>query len=410
MKISKVDVFIIIAVIVIAAVFFYKAGYLTPPSKEGGEGITTPQQNITEERIPNPPPSLIPASRRTITAEDEGCHYKSILVGREWWYFTAAFNDENSELKDWSIAVSFNHMAYGDLFGELKPDALLVTLYDTDGNAYGGLVNKKRGTLDAATPGVDITFDHSWVQGRYPKWHVHVEDKDIDEKHEIKMDLDYFAHSFPIWTYDTRLLNNSKSKLANYLFIGCTVTGTVTLDGRTYIVKGTGTHEHAWSPVYVRRSFIDGWDWFHITLDNGWQMFISKFYPTPQSITSKVSKIQPFGTLLITPDGETFTEFNIFDLQPEQREKVFLFTKFPTRFTVSAKRTHNILMQRIDLKLSLDISTDNTYQQVWKFPTYVGLKVGTCKVKGEISWTDGEKDYNLDLNGRGTTWTTRALP
>ncbi|HEC94642.1 MAG TPA: hypothetical protein ENI45_01590 [Thermoplasmatales archaeon] len=409
MKISKVDVIIIVAVIMIAAVFFYKAGYLTPPSK-GGIEVETPQKNITEERIPTPPPSLILPSRRTITGEDEGCHYKSVLVGREWWYFTAVFNDENSELKDWSVAISFNHMAYGDLFGELKPDVLMITLYDTNGNAYGGLVNKKRGTLDATTPGVDVTFEHSWVQGQYPKWHVHIEDDEIDEQHEIKIDLDYLAHSFPLWTYDTRLLNNSKSKLANYVFIGCTVTGTVTLDGETFMVKGTGNHEHAWSPFYVRRSFIDGWDWFHITLDNGWQMFISKFYPTPQSVTSKLSKIQPFGTLLLTPDGESITEFSVFDLQPEQKEKIFLFTKFPTRFTVSAKRTHNILLQRIDLKINLDISTDNTYQRVWKFPTYVGLKVGTCKVEGTISWTDGEKDYNLDLNGSGITWTIRALP
>ncbi|HID26061.1 MAG TPA: hypothetical protein EYP23_06355 [Thermoplasmata archaeon] len=409
MKISKVDVFIIVAVIMIATIFFYKAGYLTPPSKEDIEG-ETPQKNITEEHIPTPPPSLIIPSRRTITGEDEGCHYKSVLVGREWWYFTAVFNDQDSELKDWSVAISFNHMAYGDLFGELKPDVLMVTLYDTNGNVYGGLVNKKRGTLDATTPGVDVTFEHSWVQGQYPKWHVHVEDDEIDEQHEIKIDLDYLAHSFPLWTYGTKLLNNSKSKLTNYVFIGCTVTGTVTLDGKTYRVKGTGNHEHAWSPFYIRRSFIDGWDWFHITLENGWQMFLSKFYPTPQSVTSKFSKIQPFGTLLLTPDGETFTEFNVFDLQPKQREKIFLFTKFPTSFTVSAKRTHNILMQRIDLKLSLDISTDNTYQQVWKFPTYVGIKIGTCKVEGTVSWTDGEKDYNLDLNGSGITWTTRALP
>ena len=409
MKFKKIDAVIIIAVIVIASIFFYKAGYFdfqeekpTPP--------VIPPDNDTVNRIPYPPPSVILPGRRTITSDDEGCHYKSLIVGREWWYFTALLNGRRSELKNWTMVISFNHMAYGDLFGKLKPDVLVVTLSDNEGNTYGGLTNKKRGTLDATTPGVDVTFEKSWVQGEYPRWHVHIESNELDEKHDIVIDLDYFAHSLPLWIYDTRILNNSNSKLASYIFMGCNVTGTIILDGITYSVEGTGDHEHAWSPVYVRRCFIDGWDWFHISLDNGWQLYVSKFYPTPQALTSNLHRVIPFGTIFLTPDGESITEFSIFDLDPKQKEKVFMFTKFPTSFSLSAHRKYNVLLQRIDLKLDLDISTDNTYQHVWKFPTYVGIKVGTCKVGGTISWTDGENDYNFDLNGKGIVWTTRALP
>ncbi len=410
MKINKIDVVIVVAMILISTVFFYKAGYISPFSpNENKEEL--PQKNITEKPIvPSPPPSLILPSRKTITSEDEGCHYKSVLIGREWWYFTAIFDSPDSELKNWAVAISFNHMVYGDIFGKLKPDVLLATLYDNSGNTYGGIVNKKRGTLDATTPGLDLKFEKSWAQGEYPKWHVHIENNEIDKNHRIVMDLDYFAHSLPVWTYDNRLLNSSKGTIANYIFMGCTVTGTVELDGKIYRINGTGDQEHAWTPFYIRKVFIDGWDWFHIKMDNGWEIYISKFYPSPQSITSKLHRIIPFGTIMLTPDGESITEFSCFDLNPKQKEKVFLFTKFPTRYSLYAKKTHNIMLQRIDLKLNLGISTYNTYQQIWKFPSYLGIKVGMCNVSGTISWTDGEKNYNINLSGQGIGWTTRALP
>lgn len=404
---KKIDVIVVTIVLILAALFFYRTGYLQRGKEK--EEIEVPSiENVTEKRQPAPPPSLILPSRRTLTADDEGVHFNSIMVSREWWTFAAAFEEGN--LKGWTLIISFNHMAYGDLFGQLKPDVLVLVLLDGKGNVYGGLINKKRGTLLATAPGIDITFEKSWVQGVFPKWHVHVEDGEIDETHSITVDLDYFSHSLPLWTYSSRILNASKGKLANYVFIGCNVTGRIVLDGRNYEGIGKGFLEHAWSPIYVRKFLVDGWDRFFIFLDNGWYIYISKFYPTPQSITTKLHKIIPFGTLVITPDGESITEFDTFDLKSKQKKKIFMFTKFPTSYSLTARKKFNILLQQIDLEVEMEIKTKDTYQKIWKFPTYVGTKIGMCEVKGTMSWEEENGEVNIKINGYGLVWTTRALP
>ena len=409
-RLKKIDIVVLLAIILVATIFFYKAGYISPfeDRDTGGEEPSPPIDETPVNRTPQLPPSFILPSLRAITPDDEGCHYKSLLVSREWWYFTAVLYGEERE--EWGVAISFKHLAYGDLFGELKPDVLTVVLYDNNGNVYGGLTNERRGTLKATSPGVDISFKDSWVQGSYPTWHVHVEDKDIDEKHEIIVDLDYQAHSLPLWTYDNRILNNSRSTLASYVVIGCTVKGKIIIDGRTYEVEGTGTYEHSWSPFYVRKSLFGGWDWFHIKLENGWMIYISQFYPSPKALTTKYNKFSPFGVMIITPDGDTITKFSTFNLNSKSQEKIFLFTRFPAEFTLSAKKSHNLLLERIDLKVDMDIKTKDTYQKVWKFPTYVGVKIGGCTATGSISWVENGESYDIEIRGVGIGWTTRILP
>ena len=406
MKMKKIDIAVLIAVLLVASIFFYKAGYIPPSPPPKPLPPVPPEGNETvAEKVPTPPSSFIMPSRRAITSDDEGCHYKSLLINREWWYFSAIFDSEDSELKDWGIVVSFKHLAYGDLFGELKPDVLTVVLFDDKGNVYGGVINERRGTLDATSPGVDLKFKNSWAQGEYPRWHLHAETRDVGDDHRIVIDLDYEAHHLPIWVYDTRLFNKSKSKLASYVILGCNVSGKIKMDGKTYVVEGTGFHEHSWSPTYIKKWMIDGWDWIQLKLENGWIIYISKFYP-PSNLLSKIS---PFGKIILTPDGESITEFKTFSVDAKSKDKIFLFTKFPARFSISAKKTHNILLERIDLKLNIEIETTSTFQKVWKFPTYVGFKMGGCKATGTISWLEDGEEVSLDLSGTGTIWTTRLL-
>ena len=403
-KLKKIDIVILAIVILVATIFFYKAGYIpTQPSKPEPQ-LPLPDQNLTTE-IPNPPPSLILPVRRAVTGDDEGCHYKSLLISREWWYFSAIFDSEDSELRNWGLVVSFKHLAYGDLFGRFKPDVLTIVLFDDRGNVYGGVTNERRGTLSAYSPGVDLKFKNTWAQGEYPRWHLHAETGDVGDSRRITIDIEFNAKSPPLWIYSTRLFNKSNSRLASYVILGCNVSGRIRMDGKVYKVKGTGFHEHSWSPIFVRKSSLGGWDWIQIKLENGWIVYVSKFYPSSRIL----SKVYPFGDLIITPDGETLTEFRTFRLDTSAGEKIFLFTRFPNKYSILAKRSHNILLERIDLRLDLDIKTTSTFQKIWKFPTYVGFKIGGCEAKGSISWIENGETISLDLQGRGIVWTTRLI-
>jgi len=290
---------------------------------------------------------------------------------------------------------------------------------------YGGMINKERGlgilksgTLIASSPGVNVEFEDSWAEGEYPNWHVHAEDRDIDKSHEITIDLDYKANSLPIWTIGNRAFDKSRSTIANYLFAGCDVTGIVKIDGREYKVAGTGHHEHSWTPNIVTRGSLNGWDMFNIILDNGWSLYISNFYPTPQLISSETYRVNPFGTAIIATDnGETLTELKNIDLKiTKEDDQIFPFVKMPLDFDLDAKPSIDpiyIISQSFlygtNMKLDTSIGIENDYNKVWKFPTYLGMKTGMCLINGTLSWSDNEGDHTIPLDGIGVSWSMRAL-
>jgi len=420
-KLKKIDILIVVILLVSSGIVLFKAGYIYQPSEEKippSEGREQPQIEESTEKPLIPPTSIIPGYMRAVSPTDEGLHYDKISVCREWWYFTVVF-DENSELPGWVATVSFNHMARGDLLGTYKPDLLVVALHGPNGEEYGGMINKERGlgilkqpTLQAKTPGVSVTYEDSWVEGEAPEWVVHAEDDDIDLNHDLIIDLHYFAPYDPIWTIGDRSLQKTKSNLASYVFIGCNVTGTIEIDGKTYNVHGLGFHEHSWSPNIVTRGLINGWDWSHITLDNGWNIYYSTYYPTPQYISTKLSKTDVFGSLILTSDqGETLTIFdNTVSEITKSNEETFPFVAMPLGIHVIGKPgLLQPLLSTYDISLDLRINIDNTYEKIWKFPTYVGMNVGRCTIDGTITWTDENGEHKIDIEGVGTIWDMRAF-
>jgi len=431
MKFRKIDTIIIVALIIVTTLFLYKADYVSVSSFLSSDDQTPPVTSnntmtpLPPVKLPIPPNSLIPAYRRDVSPEDEGVHFNELRISREWWYFNAIFNDSLSQLKDWSIAVSFNHMARGDLLGTNKPDLLVVSVLGNKSETYGGMENQehylgilKEGTLIAGSPGVKIQFEDSWVEGSYPSWHVHAEDLDIDTAHEIVVDLEYIAQSLPVWVLGSRAFDKSESEVANYVLLGCDVSGTVTIDGQIYTVKGAGSHEHSWTPHAITRLAIGGWDWFSLTLDNGWNIYAANYLPTPQTISGSLSNLDPFGTLLITTDrGVTVTELKDVNLKITQKdENVFPLVKLPTAFSVTADPSINplyiisqSLLYETKIALNGDLEITHATSKIWKFPTYLGMKIGYCTIHGTISWSDNDGDYEVPVHGIGVSWNMRAL-
>lgn len=343
MILRKIDAVIVVVLLVVSAVFLYKVGYIPPVFPSNHTTPQTPAGNNTTIPmvLPMPPASLIPSCRRDVTAADEYVHFDDLRVSREWWYFTAVFNDTESALQNWGVAVSFAHMARGDLFGTNKPDLLVVSLLGNGSEAYGGLINKqhylgilRQGTLIAETPGVNIQFEDSWAEGSYPGWHLYADSQDIDSSHQIVVDLQYQAVSLPIWTYGPRAFNNTDGELDSYAILGCEVTGTVTIDGTVFQVKGTGTHEHTWTPHLVFHASLKSWDWFSFTIDNGWTIYSTNYQSTLQVLSGQ----DPFSTFMITPDqGSTITELKDITLTiTQENQKVFPLVKMPSGFSLEA--------------------------------------------------------------------------
>lgn len=374
--------------------------------------------NWTFPQAPELPYSILLANEKDVSPEDEGAHFKSIINTREWWYFTVVFSND-CELPGWVATIGFCHLAWGDLKLTLKPDLIVVSLQSPNGEKYGGMINKKRGgllgligllTLDAKTPGVDLKYGKSWAKGRYPQWHVHAEDEDIDEQNEIIIDLDFFAPSSALWLHSSRLIDKGEGKIANYILTGCKVEGTVKINNLEFKVKGSGHHEHSWSPAFLQLA-IKGWDLCYFVLDNGWTIYYSNYYLTRQILSLKTTIINPLATVIITTDeGKKITKFENVDVTVENFDKLFLFLKIPVDLSVNAKPKvfSQPLLRSYNIKLEFDISSKNTYEKIWKFPTYVGMKIGINSLTGSITWSDGD-EQKVDLKGTGSVWFMRSF-
>jgi hypothetical protein len=191
--------------------------------------------------------------------------------------------------------------------------------------------------------------------------------------------------------------------------MGCEVTGTVKIDGLDYAVKGVGHHEHSWSPG-VLKYLIKGWDWTHITLSNGWNIYFSNYYLLRQVFSSRTTKLAPYANLLITTDkGESITSLADVDITIKKSDKVFLLVKVPTDMDISGKANaiKQPLLRTYNIQLNIDLLSENTYEKIWKIPTYVGMKVGLNTVNGKISWSDDDGDHDIELNGIGSIWNMR---
>ena len=356
---------------------------------------------------------------RVVTPKDEGEHYKGIIGFREWWHYTIIF-DQDSELPGWTLTISFNHMSRLDLFAR-KPDILFVSLISPDGEKYGGKVEKERPWLgefglkdpvlqaDSSDNGFRVSFDKSYVQGKEPSWHIHIESSEIDENHDIKIDLQYESTSPPIWTYNKRLVDNSKAKIASYVFLSCDVTGTVDIDGFESEVTGLGNYEHTWASGIVTKYLIKGWDWYHIRCENGWNIYYSNYYLTSQIKSSTNYRINPLGTMLITTDkGRTITLLKDIEIKIEDSEKVSLLVKTPTEMSINAKPgVTQPLLKTYDIVLDLNIEFKDSISEKFGLIDIVGMNIGRSTVSGKITWTDDDGDHDISLTGISSMWTMR---
>jgi hypothetical protein len=67
------------------------------------------------------------------------------------------------------------------------------------------------------------------------------------------------------------------------------------------------------------------------------------------------------------------------------------------------------LLNTFDISLNLGLRFAESYEKIWKFPTYVGMKIGRNTVSGSISWNDDDGEHIVELEGIGTMWSMRAF-
>lgn len=367
-----------------------------PVFSNGHKELTSIEQ-FQSQNVPKPPSSPLLPFRQVLKPNDEGSHYRNHLMTQEWWYYNAFFDKSDSELRNWSLMISFNQMGTADIF--------FMTLYDEGNTSYGGAVTEDPGVIKATSPGVNVEFNNSYAIGMYPNWHIYTEDEDLNG-HNISLDLIYKANSLPLWFFFNTGHNISMSPAGHYCISGCDVTGEVKINGTVYNVHGVGYHEHSWFtflPEEKGQTSIDVWDWFCIHFDNGWDMFAGKLLRQ-----SPFARFMP-GSLWITPDGENITECFFFKVEYlETQETSIPSVEIPTKIHINALIVNTLIKNPLKGMVYVDvyIETRNILEYLWGSPPSIGMWEGPCKIHGTIKWFRNK----IDLNGWGMMELTRVAP
>jgi len=382
----------IIAIFLVFIIVFSSIGYIfitnySKQSKISSKIDQSKEEVEVEPEQPTPPGAqrAIDSGRHVIQSKDEGSHKFSL---REWWYFNVFFDDPLSDLQGNSMIISFNRMALTDI-RFVKRDNHFIVLYDNaTGTSYDfSLFNKRRGTLKATGPGVNVNFKNSYAEGQYPNWHVYAESAEGD----FIADLSYTSDFMPVWVM------GRSSNLAVFRHFGgdyyvprCFVQGNITWEGKTYFVAGTGYLDHVWqtsAPRFVSK----GWDWLNLHFDNGWEMYMSKF------IFRMLGNSGYAGALILSPGNQNIVEYNIFQIKytENNRFKSLRSLTYPTKFLIEAKRD--------DLVLNLEVELTNPCEIIFKVARTAMIE-GPVVAKGTLSWAN----YTVELNGFGMYEATRV--
>jgi predicted secreted hydrolase len=335
------------------------------------------------------PSNFIPY-RNKLKPNDEGPHYNRLLPMREWWYYNVVFDKTNTDLKNWSAMISFNHLC--KTFDD--PDMLFISLYDNNNETYGGMINKKDRTMQAEGPGVNVSYENSWVRGQYPSWKVYVEDNNADENHDIIIELNFEALSLPYWVWMNTGHGSTNSPIGYYSINHCYVYGKIWIDGIIYNVNGTGYHDHTWALFMLGGSSVV-WDWFTIHFDNGLHAFIWQIIP----ISKFDIPLSNLGFGWIT-DGEKFTNFKLFRLEYIELSN----TSIPG---FSRPKLFRLSSYFFGAKLQLNLQTKNMHEYLWGEIPFVKIALweGSCSAVGSISTNLGL----VELKGTGIAEILRII-
>ena len=373
--------------------------------------ITTPFSVIASK----PPTSHISPFRHFIGSNDEGSHERNDSYHQEWWYFIAFFNKNDSELKNWSMMVSFNQMGVIDIL-------FCAIFEESDNRSYGGTLTEWKGALTASKSKLDVTFFNSTLKGKYPKWDIYAEYIKSNEV-TVTVNVTYKANALPLWLFLNLGYNHSKSPFGHYCIINSDVNGSVKINETTYKIHGVGYHEHSWvsvkqhnqtnllslsqknnrkSDIPAWQLLFDTWDWVSIFLDNGWNVFAAKICQR-----SPISRIIP-GSLWVTPDGENITECRYFKFEYLETKKTTIPTiEIPTKIHMRAVFFKVFLRNPFEgfVRLNMIIQVENLGEFTWPgSDVSIGVWECPCKVYGTLKWGLN----SVELNGCAMMEMTRA--
>jgi hypothetical protein len=168
----------------------------------------------------------------------------------EWWYFGAQFSDGSTAV------VVFKTKDYTNLDDPLTP-IVSLTITRPDGSEWNADVHSPVGQFHAAAERCDVQMGSCRARGDL---HIHTIHGEAERN---SIDLT-FTGEVPAWVPETDPIYFDAEQKQFFGWVPSipfgTETGTLTYDGQSHQVSGTGYHDHNWGNVPMQDG-ISRWYW-----------------------------------------------------------------------------------------------------------------------------------------------------
>ncbi len=351
------------------------------------------------------------------TPQDEQEHYPCVM---EWWCAEAFFLSLKNK-NEWSVKVAFT-----EWFEKAKTIGSIqnMTLFDHAANTHYILYERddtKR--LDTKKETFDVRYKDSFMRGSYPSYTMHFH----DPNHDIALDLTYKAISLPHWVAQDITGGWLPMGLGTYRYGFIprnSVSGTLTIQGKTQEIKGQGYFEHVWgdflydnpltnaadlghairtytkligwwmknhqprvphSLMFSTENNPFGYDWVWALLDNGWSLFLG-------NIMFWLMEGPIAGSLILTKDGKTYTEFsNVFFKYNTLRYGKEYDFYYPSELEITATQG----TERLHLTFTMTVEPREYLTKFSGGKYWIGLVI--CEAPGMVKgeYTNGKDKRSL---------------
>ena len=231
----------------------------------------------------------------SIAAWEDGQRAETGRGSFEWWYFDAHLDDGSTAV------IVFSSKPLLERNGPLKPN-MMLTITRSDGSKTAQYLLFPREKFSAAKESCDVRIGSNWTRGDLHRYDVHC------ELNDLAADLT-FTGLVPPWRPGAGKIHFGD--LEHYFAwlpsipFG-KVAGTLTYDGQTRSVSGTGYHDHNWGNMGLNE-VMDHWYWGRAHLGEYTLIFVEQIAAQTYGYTRMPVFMMAKGDQILIGDSQPLT-------------------------------------------------------------------------------------------------------
>lgn len=305
----------------------------------------------------------------------------------EWWYFDAHLDDGSTVVANFMTKPIMKR-------GKPLTPKMEVTVTEPDGTVHQSFTFYEASQFSASAEGCDVRIGDSTVRGNLETYTLHL----VAEHIQADLVLDREVVSWRPGAGKVYFDADRTDYLGWVVAVPQgSVTGTITVDGRTWDVVGSGYHDHNWTNTAINKP-LDRWYWGRTGVDPYTVLFFAaegsrRWDHAPLNLfmlaEGEPVLVSGAGGLTLTPSEFTTTK------PPYPMELSLVVDQNDT--LVSMEMLHPVILEQEDLLGSMPPLAQgflHLFMRPWYYRFQVDSHLSVETPMG-VSASDGKSIYEL---------------